>query len=335
MASDQPTQPPDSQGAPFYRPYPTYANHIHNLIRGPVIPQKDLSSKTPVMSSEDSARSDASADASLPLHLRPLPTMAEADERRRRLIESMVKMYPAEKMRIPEVRPRSGSQAEGPQGLSRELEDIIAAKQEQTKRYKEFHLEWTDLQSKLQKKSEELRAEYADLVEEVHSTHHKFIRSRMKKDDYNSARKNLAHQMDDVFETLGKIALTMGIMYAESRAVAQGANPTGDFGYGKLDNSACNAVPFLNYHFPEFVKKSNSTPPDPIGPRPHDVAFKNDLPSQDFPKMMDTVWSKYPTKLQDIHDAVFNKSFAGIKELTQKEKDNARALLGIGGEWSV
>lgn len=235
MASDKPKQTPDSQAAPFHRPYPTYANHINDLIRGPLLLQKNLSINPPVMSSDGSARPGASDGAPYLPARRPLPTLAEADERRRRLIESMTKMWPVEKMRIPEVRPRNGPQDEDSQGFSRELEDIIAAKQEQTKRYKAFHVEWTDLQTKLQKKAEELRAEYADLVEQVYSTHHKYIRNRMKKDDYNAARKTLADQMDEVFEKLGNIAFTMGTMYAVSRAVAQGANPTGDFDYGKLD----------------------------------------------------------------------------------------------------
>lgn len=95
-------------------------------------------------------------------------------------------------------------------------------------------------------------------------------------------------------------------------------------------------MPFLIHSFPEFVKKKpSSVPPDPFGPRPSEIAFKNDLPSYDFHDMMAAVWRKHPTKLQDIHQAVFKECFAGIKELTQKEKDNVNALLGNGGEWRM
>lgn len=95
-------------------------------------------------------------------------------------------------------------------------------------------------------------------------------------------------------------------------------------------------MPFLIHNFPEFAKKKPSEiPPDPFGPRPADTAFENDLPSYDFSDMMTKVWSKHPTKLQDIYHAVYDQGFAGIKELTQKDKDNANSLLGNGGEWSI
>ncbi|KAJ4425137.1 hypothetical protein N0V82_000192 [Gnomoniopsis sp. IMI 355080] len=337
MSSDPPKQPSDNQGTPLHRPYPTYANHVNDLIRGPLFSQDNCCARSSVMPSDDSARSEASASAYRDALKRALPTLAEADERRRRLIEANSKRWPTEKMRIPpEIRPKGVPRVEGSQGFFPELEGIIAAKQEQTKHYKEFYVEWTDLQTKLHEKSEDLRTKYASLVEQVRGCHHKFVNHRMNKRDYNSARKTLADQMDDIFEKLGKIAITMGTMYAESRAVAQGANPTGDFDYGKLDISACTAVPFLNHHFSDFVKKKDSsTPPDPFGPGPHDFAFKTGLPSYDFADMMATVWSTHPTKLQEIHEAVFDKNFDGIKELTRKEKDNVNALLGNGGEWSI
>lgn len=95
-------------------------------------------------------------------------------------------------------------------------------------------------------------------------------------------------------------------------------------------------MPYLSYHFPEFARKKPSTLlPDPMGPRPRDIAFKDGLPTFDFNKMMTEVWAKYPTKLQDVHHAVFEEDFVGIKPLTQKEKDNANALLGNGGTWSM
>lgn len=83
------------------------------------------------------------------------------------------------------------------------------------------------------------------------------------------------------------------------------------------------------------MKKPSTLPPDPMGPRSRDIAFKDDLPTFDFNKMMAEVWAEHPTKLKDIHHAVYEEDFAGIKPLTQKEKDNANVLLGKGGEWSL
>lgn len=82
-------------------------------------------------------------------------------------------------------------------------------------------------------------------------------------------------------------------------------------------------------------KKPSAIPPDPFGPRPSEIAFKHGLPTMDFDDMMATVWAKHPTKLQDFHRVVFKEGFAGIKELTLEEKENANALLGNGCEWSL
>lgn len=145
----------------------------------------------------------------------------------------MTAQYPSSAMRIPEAPTTSDPQIEGLHGFSKELESILDAKREQNKRYEEFHIEWIDLQKKLHKKSDELRAQYADLIEQVHNLHHKLTRDHIKIDDYTSARESLDDQMDEVFENLGKVVVTLGMMYAESRAVAQGANPS-DYS-GKLD----------------------------------------------------------------------------------------------------
>lgn len=83
------------------------------------------------------------------------------------------------------------------------------------------------------------------------------------------------------------------------------------------------------------MKKPNTLPPDPMGPRPREVAFKDDLPIFDFNRMMAEVWARHPTKLQHIHDAVYEQNFAGIEPLTRKEKDNANVLLGKGGVWRL
>lgn len=143
--------------------------------------------------------------------------------------------YPPNTKGVAETRTQSDRQADNLEGFSQELDGIIDAKHEKTKRYEKFHVEWTELQKQLQQKAKELRVKYADLVEQVRSIHHKYTRDRIKKDDYTLARKALTDQMDGTFEDLGKIVITLGTMYAESRAVAQAANPTGGFNYGKLD----------------------------------------------------------------------------------------------------
>lgn len=100
----------------------------------------------------------------------------------------------------------------------------------------------------------------------------------------------------------------------------------------------CNAVPYLRSTFPEFVKAktpANPIPPDPMAPDPATRPFQNDMPTYDFHDTMASIWQSHPTKLQDIHQAVYSAGFEGLKELTQKEKDNALAILGNGGEWSI
>lgn len=191
------------------------------------------------MSSPDSPSSDASGSPYRPRSPRPLPTLAEADERRRRLCEEMERMWPSEPLRAPDLGGPSDPlpeslQAQGIQGFASELEVILLAKYEKTKRYGEFHGEWTDLEAKLLKVAKELCAEYAGLIEQVESAHHKHIRHRLTKTEYTAARLPLTDQMDILFERLGKFVFTLGTMYAVSRAVAQGANPTGDFDFGKL-----------------------------------------------------------------------------------------------------
>lgn len=239
MSSDQPKQTTDRSVAPFQRPGLTYADHINNLIRGPLFSKNNLKKTTSAMSSPDSTPSDASGSPYRPRSPRPLPTLAEADERRRRLCEEMERMWPSEPLRAPDFGGPSDPipealQAQGIQGFDRELEDIIVAKHEKTMRYKEFHVEWTDLQTKLLKVSKELRAEYDGLIEQIESAHHKHIHHRNTKTEYTSARQPLTDQMDILFERLGKFVFTLGTMYAVSRAVAQGACPTGDFDFGKL-----------------------------------------------------------------------------------------------------
>lgn len=72
-----------------------------------------------------------------------------------------------------------------------------------------------------------------------------------------------------------------------------------------------------------------------MAPDPSTLPFKNGLPSYDFHEIMASVWQKHPTKLHDIHKSVFKNCFEGIKELTQMEKDNVKALLGNGREWVI
>lgn len=240
MSSGQPKQPPDKTVTPFQRPGLTYANHINDLIRGPLFSEDNLKKTASTMSSPDSPDSDAPGSPYRARSPRPLPTLAEADERRRRLCEDMERMWPSEPLRAPDFGGPSDPlpeslRAQGIQGFSSELETILVAKYEKTKRYEEFHVEWTDLQTKLLKITKELRAEYSGLIEQVESLHHKHIRHRITKQDYTSARQPLTDQMDVLFERLGKFVFTLGTMYAVSRAVAQGANPTGDFNFGKLD----------------------------------------------------------------------------------------------------
>lgn len=238
MSLGQPKQVPDKSVAPFQRPGLTYANHINDLIRGPLFSKNNLKT-TSAMSSPVSTHSDASGSPYRPRSPRPLPTLAEADERRRRLCEDMERLWPSEPLRAPDLGGPSDPmpealQAQGIHGFSPELEDIVIAKYEKTKRYEEFHVEWTDLQTKLIELSKELRAEYDGLIEQIESVHHKHIRHRITKTEYTSARQPLTDQMDILFERLGKVVFTLGTMYAVSRAVAQGANPTGDSDFGKL-----------------------------------------------------------------------------------------------------
>lgn len=239
MSSGQHKQPPDKSVAPFQRSGLTYVDHINNLIRGPLFPKDNLKKTTSAMSSPDSSDSDAPGSPYRPRSPRPLPTLAEADERRRRLCEQMERMWPSEPLRAPDFGGPSDPlpeslQSQGIQGFNRELEAIIVAKHEKTMRYKEFHEEWTDLQTKLLKVSKELRAEYDGLIEQIESVHHKHVRHRITKQEYTSARLPLTDQVDILFERLGKLVFTLGTMYAVSRAVAQGACPTGDFDFGKL-----------------------------------------------------------------------------------------------------
>lgn len=234
MSSDTPRPPPDKPAAPLERPFPLYINHINDLLRGSRRLQNGLSASSSVTSPAYPAPSDAFAVASQH-HPRALPTQDQVDERRRRLIESMMIQYPPNTKGVAQALTWRNPQAENLEGFSKELDNIVDAKHKKTKRYEEFHVEWTDLQNQLLKKAGEMRAKYADLVEQVRDIHHKYTRDRIKKIDYTSARGALTDQMEDVFKGLEKVVLTLGTMYAESRAVAQGAHPTGDYDYGKLD----------------------------------------------------------------------------------------------------
>lgn len=190
--------------------------------------------------SPDSPESDAPGSPYRARSPRPLPTLAEADERRRRLCENMERMWPSEPLRAPDFGGPSDPlpeslRAQGIEGFSSELETIIVAKYEKTKRYEEFHVEWTDLQTKLLKITKDLRAEYSSLIDQVESLHHKHIRHRITYLEYTSARQPLIDQVDVLFDRLGRFVFTLGTMYAVSRAVAQGVNPTVDFDSGKLN----------------------------------------------------------------------------------------------------
>lgn len=100
--------------------------------------------------------------------------------------------------------------------------------------------------------------------------------------------------------------------------------------------ATCDAVPYLKSVFPEFAwkKKPSDLPADPMAPEPYELPFEGDKPTYDFAKLMAVVWQNHPTKLQDIHKAVVECGFEGMKELTQRERDNVRALVLGEGEWT-
>lgn len=132
-------------------------------------------------------------------------------------------------------RSKSKSKSEDLKGFQPELDAMEEVRSLKTSRYEEFHIEWTDLQTQLKKKGDDLGAEYFRLVEDISCLHHDYIRDRINKDDYKVARKSLVEDMDCAFANIGMVVCTLGTMFSVARAVAQGVLSPGGFDHGKLD----------------------------------------------------------------------------------------------------
>lgn len=140
-------------------------------------------------------------------------------------------------------------------GLEKDMVHMINMKERSTKCYEVWHNEWSALETALREKAQQLRTEFAEVVEKIHRQHHHHERKKRGhqmtaegRDGVNST--TLYDQMTQTFNTVRDVAFILGVMYAERGAVAQGAVPTWGETHGKLNSVSNDFLFFFGFFFP-------------------------------------------------------------------------------------
>lgn len=121
------------------------------------------------------------------------------------------------------------------EGFDDELDYITRSKRENTGKFEAWHKERSELEVALLHMAQELRKDHADQVESVYQAHHAHRHRRIPNSQYSSVKQHHVDEMEKLLSIIHKVAETIGILYAERGAVAQGVVPRHGDMYGKLD----------------------------------------------------------------------------------------------------